>query len=788
MNSRQLCATMFPLVGLTDQQFRVRVLRVLDNIPNDDLRPIRMQRWADILWHDLKVPVFPSYKMGSPAFVVPSTANLAAGVVVNIHDTPDADFRVQITDQVVDIDLARADAAERMLAAKMIERSITDRFGELKRKYWRTQWNLFFRHEAANADATGDEVNAYRGLHFGVIFLDGTKPHLVGDIKTRFFGRYPLAQCPIERRVELLEDHVDPELKVEERALFIRDNITLKRSCRYVDTTGKTVSEFRLTDLSNISVWEYYRDNYKDITLDPNDEAVLVRDHGSDRSLAVPASRLFPIYTTDDDEMHRCSVTAQLSPTERVNLIMGFLADLGAMRFAGREFSVGKELLYRDRSVFSAPALEFGKGNRLTIADKDIATADEDETFMRWRDAKVSSLYKFGPYSSQPLPDCCLLFPETLSRAHRETLVARLTEEVKRLTGHNLNLVKQRAYRLGGHARSGVGLIAEAETLTREQRGVVLVLVVLSSRFDGHVYGMLKSCLNGLPSQCIAERTVQRIATERESGFAASRLRNLGLGVLTAAGVQPWVLGEALNYDFYVGIDVAQNEIGYTFVYGQCGRRVRMEFGEFLPRVKQHEAIGRVELRNRLENALRGAHKAGAPLRSIIVHRDGRWWPSEEQGLQEAIAALKREEVLASDCRVGVVEIRKSHLPIRLLGKALGHADWQNPMPGSFLKLDESQVVLTTTGKPGVWDRQKRTAGTLLVRLAREVEGLDITRLAEDVYRLTHLNWNAPEIEISLPVTIRWNDDWLRYAVLRPEDDAEPSEAQEVSIGEEAGK
>ena len=109
-------------------------------------------------------------------------------------------------------------------------------------------------------------------------------------------------------------------------------------------------------------------------------------------------------------------------------------------------------------------------------------------------------------------------------------------------------------------------------------------------------------------------------------------------------------------------------------------------------------------------------------------------------------------------------------------------------MPGSFLKLDESQVVLTTTGKPGVWDRQKRTAGTLLVRLAREVEGLDITRLAEDVYRLTHLNWNAPEIEISLPVTIRWNDDWLRYAVLRPEDDAEPSEAQEVSIGEEAGK
>jgi len=778
---------MFPLAGLADQQFRIRVLRILENIPNDDLRPIRMQRWADTLWHVLKVPVFPSNKTGVPAFVVPATANLTEGAVITINDAPDFDFRVQVTDQILAIDLARAEMSERMLAAKMVERSISNRFVELKGKYWRTQWNLFFRLAAENTAASSDEVNAYRGLHFGVVFLDGTQPHLVADIKTRFFGRYSLAECPPDRRMEFLEDHVDPELKIEDRALFIRDNGTIKRSCRYVDTTGKSVSEYRLADLNNISVWDYYRDTYKGVTLDPNDEAVFVRDHGSDRSFAVPASRLFPVYTTDDDEMHRCTVTAQLSPTERVGLIKSFLADLGTMQFGDREFTVGKEPLYRDRSVFPAPVLEFGNGNHLSIADQGIATGDEDQTFMRWRDAKVSSLYKFGPYTSQPLPDCCLLFPETLPRSHREALVVRLNEEVERLTGHSLNLVKQKPYRLGGHARSGVGLISEAEALTREQRGVVLVLVVLSDRFDSNVYGLLKNRLNGLPSQCVGEHTVQRIATDRESGFSASRLRNLGLGILTAAGIQPWVLGEALNYDFYVGIDVAQNQIGYTFVYGQCGRRVRMEFGEFNSRVRQHEAIGRVEIRNRLESALRAAHKVSAPLRSIIVHRDGRWWPSEEQGLQEAIAALKRENILVPDCQVGVVEIRKSHLPVRLLGKVAGQPDWQNPMPGSFLKLDENQIILTTTGKPGVWDRQKRTAGTLLIRLVHPSEGLNITKLADDVYRLTHLNWNAPEIEISLPVTIRWNDDWLRYAALRPEDEVEQAEAQEVSVGEGSG-
>jgi hypothetical protein len=40
----------------------------------------------------------------------------------------------------------------------------------------------------------------------------------------------------------------------------------------------------------------------------------------------------------------------------------------------------------------------------------------------------------------------------------------------------------------------------------------------------------------------------------------------------------------------------------------------------------------------------------------------------------------------------------------------------------------------------------------------------------EDLYRLTHLNWNAPDIEIALPVTIRWTDRALRETLRR--DDA----------------
>jgi hypothetical protein len=107
----------------------------------------------------------------------------------------------------------------------------------------------------------------------------------------------------------------------------------------------------------------------------------------------------------------------------------------------------------------------------------------------------------------------------------------------------------------------------------------------------------------------------------------------------------------------------------------------------------------------------------------------------------------------------------------------------ENPMPGSHLILNNTEAILTPTGQPGRWDKQGRTAGTLLLRIARNPKEspLDIRKIAEDAYGLTHLNWNAPDIEISLPVTIRWSDERLREIVTNPsatdDTEVEPQEA-----------
>ena len=38
------------------------------------------------------------------------------------------------------------------------------------------------------------------------------------------------------------------------------------------------------------------------------------------------------------------------------------------------------------------------------------------------------------------------------------------------------------------------------------------------------------------------------------------------------------------------------------------------------------EAIKKTELRKRLEESIRSIVEEGQKLRSIIIHRDGRWW------------------------------------------------------------------------------------------------------------------------------------------------------------------
>jgi argonaute-like protein implicated in RNA metabolism and viral defense len=235
-----------------------------------------------------------------------------------------------------------------------------------------------------------------------------------------------------------------------------------------------------------------------------------------------------------------------------------------------------------------------------------------------------------------------------------------------------------------------------------------------------------------------------------------------------------------------MGVDLLYGQVIYVFVCGKGGRNVWVRRG--MPR-KRHlstEKIDEFELADRFAEAVREAKQLGVDVNSVIIHRDGRWWSNEDEALTNAITDLQSDDTLPADCKVGVVEVHKSHLPARLFTVTKNaNLPLENPIPGSFLKLNSAEILLTSTGQPGPWDRQSRTARTLLLKLVRgeEAGAIDIKNIAQDAYGLTHLNWNAPEIEISLPVTIRWSDERLREIVRNTGiDETMDTEEQEAAI------
>ena len=764
MNDKKLGATLFSINGLPNEPFRLRVLKVKEKVPQDSHTPIRLNKWATILWtKELKQAVVPSNRPGFATFLTPDTDACPVGQVYTLdEDVPDQKYSVEVTNETIQVEPENASKEELKVAAEMLKRSISDAFTKASNRFWRKHWNLYFRVEPENYDTESDAAYAYRGMKFAVIFIQA-KAFLAADVVTTYRNKHPLSAYGESEWEQMFYYHVSEQVNFEERDYFLRDNRANKIPCRFIRSTKDTVSSFWLTiGDERKTVKQYYAERYG-LDLPSADRVVFVRDRGAAENWPVPASRLFPVFKTDSDEMSGCSVVPFISPADRIRYIQNFVSDLGEISFSGSRITVGSNPLKTERSYFIAPNLEFRDGATLEM-DESLPI---EKAFSDYRRGKLEMLYQHGTFSEQSPADLVLFYPDSLQRAVRESFQTRLNLEIKKITESAPRIARQVEYKLGNQPSSGAGLLQVIEDFLKSPADKVLPLVVLAEPFRDRVYDLLKQRLRSNPSQCVTERTVKRIASD-DRAVGGSRLRNLALAILTAGGIQPWVLAKPLNYDFYMGVDLLFGQVIYVFVCGKGGRNVWVRRG--LPR-KRHlstEKIDEFELADRFAEAVREAKQMGVDVNSVVIHRDGRWWSNEDEALSNAITDLQSDDTLPANCKVGVVEVHKSHLPARLFTITNNtNLPLENPIPGSYLKLNSAEILLTSTGQPGPWDRQSRTARTLLLKLVRGEKDdlIDIKKIAEDAYGLTHLNWNAPEIEISLPVTIRWSDERLREIV-----------------------
>lgn len=757
-----LAYTLFEILNASKLKLSYRYLRVKEKLPEDGQQPIRLQRWADELWQRrLKCPVFKTMRGSEAYFIVPADADLS-GKDLTFIDVPNRIYHIEPTDEVVNIDLKTASVTELDFVSKAVERCFSNVLDERGSGFWRDTWTRFFYVSPANEANDEDTVNAFRGFAFDVTAAEAGRLFLAVDVRTRYAGRRSIAEYRALGIEEELDAHCNAPMK--DRPAFLRDNGPVKFRCFYAGETGETISRCYLEELGQ-TVYEYYVLHYPKIaaSLSLDDQAIFTKAKKADNitPIPVPASRLFPIFTTEYGGMRWCSIRPTMAPEERLALIQQFLKAVTGVRYENVTLDIESRPLSHSDSYFAVPRLEFGESHVLQISDLS-SQYGEGYPIRKWGPAKMKALCEHGPFQIEPFPAAYLLYPRTLGRRAREELVKSTINEVKLQSKYDLVFTAQREYVPDPNGRDLLRLTRELQS---KQTRALLVCILPTERNDV-VYPRFKEACSPLFSQCLEERKVVEICSER------GKLQNLALAILTSTGAKPWVMADSLNHDLHLGIDVLPPNVVYSYLFGFGGRNM-LRCIDRTGGGRREEAIKKRLLREELVRGFREVSNQGYKPQTIVIHRDGRLWPKEAEGIDEAIQFLKEDGTLPGDARYCVAEIRKSHLPVRIF-EIIEEDDaslrYQNPFPGCYLMLDKRRVILTTTGKPEEWDERGRTAVPLLVYVEHNPGNLDIRDVAQDIFRLCQLNWSAPYIDVSLPVTIRWADELLRETFIQEED------------------
>jgi hypothetical protein len=280
-------------------------------------------------------------------------------------------------------------------------------------------------------------------------------------------------------------------------------------------------------------------------------------------------------------------------------------------------------------------------------------------------------------------------------------------------------------------------------------------LIVVVRHPEDERYYDFKEILVEKPNQVVTYQLVNEryILPHNKIGRYWSKVLGTCAGLLGKMGCRPWILGEPLTCDVYIGLDIGGRKgrvVCYGYVFDKYGRYLGI--GKWGPQRK--ETVDSQDLRRTIVNIIR--EKARARVSKLVIHRDGELKKAEIDGIREAVLDLIRENKIITDPIVVGVNIKKT-TPFRLYeiedGKEKGC------YVGSYLILDDRRAIIATTGEPML---SQGIARPLLIQVKPIYGDAKVDDVIKDVYYLSHLNWGAIMHGMKMPATIKYAEDQIR--------------------------
>jgi hypothetical protein len=614
-------------------------------------------------------------------------------------------------------------------------------------------------------------VCQYRGFAIRVVMTPGGGLGLCVDVKHAFGGRDPLP-VHLGRR----------EFRSWQGRHCIYRMGHLWYDIRLMEISDLTASEERIPlDGRTVPLLEWIAaESRKPIPADlarlPANAAVVYYRNNQDARRAAPAGLCYPVVSTEDPRARSLQRRTILSPHDRRRMIHDFVRDhLQDLRFGGVRLRLAADPVRVRPQMFQVPDIQFG-GNRVlsvrgTSGAQHVGLDRLGQTRLACLRDKAA-----GFYDQSPLDRQYLILPQSVADSWGTSFQSDLTRGVDDLFpqehGYSPVLVTyndrvpRSAVRQGREileaakqacTKPGYAVVMIHHADDRRERAedqlAALVLRELRDKFDlpaavihsatGQECYALENGRDGQPRY--------RVRANRRGRFDGY-IRNVALNkVLLTNERWPFVLATPLRADVIVGIDVKHHTAGFT-VIGKHGSTVRT----LSRKSRQKEMLLADQVTTYLMELLRAEAKY-EEIRVIVLHRDGRVWPSERDGARRAVARLKAEKVLPEDATLTILEVSKtSPVSFRLFDvtTAQGRSpSIENPEVGTYHLAGPADAYVCATG------RAFRRPGTVNPLHVRFIEGpLPFIDCLGDLYSLTTLAWTRPEDCTRDPITIKLND------------------------------
>lgn len=639
-------------------------------------------------------------------------------------------------------------------------------------------------------------LRALGGLDLFQGFTLRVTPHPEGgfgvtlDLRRRLVSRTPLSAAIRREAVNALKGR-SCVYKMGERwfEVSLSGLSDLKISEPSIPLNGKPVS---LIDYLNTVSDKPVPASIADLS--PDGAAIYYRTNGPQQKSA-PAELCYLVEDTHGELGARHQPETVIEPGERYREVNAIVRNFfRSIKVAGVALRVSDRAGRTNNRPFTAPDLGFGNGATLSF-DRQLGVIEGWRAYARRRLALLDDK-NAGFFEQSTLGRQHLVIPKSIANSSSPQFIAALKAQVASLypngAGYEPELIVYDDLTGPRNFVAQSRAIKAAMEAARVQPGHALVMVHRYERrarsADQLAAWTVKefSHLFQNNASVIHTDTIRRayagvqhggqtryVVKEAERKRLTGYIRNVAINkVLLTNGKWPFVLNSSLHADLIIGIDVKTNTAAFTLI-AEDGRVIRLATSPS----GQKEQLLKNQVAQYVEDLIRKERRYLSKVpKQIVIHRDGRTWPSEISGVHEACQRLAKDGLIDDGWQLTVVEIAKSAAaPMRMYYVRLGHDGRphvaENPLVGSWIDVDEEEGFVCTTGRPF---RIPGTANPLHVKRAHGT--MPIANCLEDVFALSCLTWGRPEGVTRLPISIKLCDRSLY-------DEAAEYDQDEVAFG-----